>query len=168
MSCASAARAWSRPRLASKRAGASKRRRAPAPRAAATRDAGPARVAVFVSGGGSNMRALHAAMLDGRVDAEVAVVVSNAPDCGGVTWARENGVPTLVYPPSKAERERNEFAWQTFYVLFRLQLPAPLRVVSPLSTSVASSDGDFASFAADANPGSTPCARTTPRASPDP
>ena len=53
-----------------------------APRAAATRDAGPARVAVFVSGGGSNMRALHAAMLDGRVDAEVAVVVSNAPDCG--------------------------------------------------------------------------------------
>ena len=126
MSCASAARAWSRPRLASKRAGASKRRRAPAPRAAATRDAGPARVAVFVSGGGSNMRALHAAMLDGRVDAEVAVVVSNAPDCGGVTWARENGVPTLVYPPSKAERERNEFAWQTFYVLFSV-LPAPLR-----------------------------------------
>ena len=63
---------------------------------------------MFVSGGGSNMRALHAAMLDGRVDAEVAVVVSNAPDCGGVTWARENGVPTLVYPPSKAERERNE------------------------------------------------------------
>ena len=108
MSCASAARAWSRPRLASKRAGASKRRRAPCPRAAATRDAGPARVAVFVSGGGANMRALHAAMLDGRVDAEVAVVVSNAPDCGGMTWARDNGVPTLRYPPSKAERERHE------------------------------------------------------------
>ena len=34
--------------------------------------------------------------------------MSNAPDCGGVTWARENGVPTLTYPPSKAERERNE------------------------------------------------------------
>jgi phosphoribosylglycinamide formyltransferase len=109
MSCTSAARAWSRPRLASKRAGTgAKHRRAPAPRAAATRDAGPARVAVFVSGGGSNMRALHAAMLDGRVDASVAVVVSNSIDCGGIQWANDNGLPTLRYPPSKQQREANE------------------------------------------------------------
>ena len=42
------------------------------------------KVAVFVSGGGSNLRALHAAMEDGRVNAQVAVVVSNIPSCGGV------------------------------------------------------------------------------------
>ena len=51
--------------------------------------AGIAKVAVFVSGGGSNLRALHAAMEDGRVNAEVVAVVSNAHSCGGVARAQE-------------------------------------------------------------------------------
>jgi len=80
------------------------RSRCVAARAAA--DAKPkAKVAVFVSGGGSNLRALHAAMEDGRVNAEVAVVVSNIPSCGGVEWSRERGIPTLTYPPKKGEGE---------------------------------------------------------------
>jgi formyltetrahydrofolate hydrolase len=61
------------------------------------------KVAVFVSGGGSNLRALHAAMEDGRVNAQVAVVVSNIPSCGGVEWSKERGIPTLTYPPKKGE-----------------------------------------------------------------
>ena len=61
------------------------------------------KVAVFVSGGGSNLRALHAAMEDGRVNAQVAVVVSNIPSCGGVEWSKEHGIPTLTYPPKKGE-----------------------------------------------------------------
>ena len=61
------------------------------------------KVAVFVSGGGSNLRALHAAMEDGRVNAHVAVVVSNIPSCGGVEWSKERGIPTLTYPPKKGE-----------------------------------------------------------------
>ena len=84
------------------------RSRCVAARAAA--DAKPkAKVAVFVSGGGSNLRALHAAMEDGRVNAEVAVVVSNIPSCGGVEWSRERGIPTLTYPPKKGE---GEFHWR--------------------------------------------------------
>jgi len=64
----------------------------------------PARVAVFVSGGGSNLRALHAAMLDGRVRAEVCCVVTNLPDCGGASWARDQlGVPVLTYPAKKSD-----------------------------------------------------------------
>ena len=64
----------------------------------------PARVAVFVSGGGSNLRALHAAMLDGRVRAEVCCVVTNLPDCGGASWARDRlGVPVLTYPAKKSD-----------------------------------------------------------------
>lgn len=35
----------------------------------------PARLAVFVSGGGSNMKALHAAIQAGRLNAEIAVSV---------------------------------------------------------------------------------------------
>ena len=67
-----------------------------------------AKVAVFVSGGGSNLRALHAAMEDGRVNAEVVAVVSNIPSCGGVAWATENDIPTLVYPPKKGQGERDD------------------------------------------------------------
>jgi len=36
-------------------------------------DAAKARLAVFVSGGGSNFKAIHAAILDGRINAEVVV-----------------------------------------------------------------------------------------------
>ena len=56
------------------------------------------KVAVFVSGGGSNLRALHAAMEDGRVNAQVAVVVSNIPSCGGVEWSKERRDPDADIP----------------------------------------------------------------------
>eukprot|EP00195_Chlamydomonas_chlamydogama_P012249 CAMPEP_0202901616 /NCGR_PEP_ID=MMETSP1392-20130828/14354_1 /ASSEMBLY_ACC=CAM_ASM_000868 /TAXON_ID=225041 /ORGANISM="Chlamydomonas chlamydogama, Strain SAG 11-48b" /LENGTH=288 /DNA_ID=CAMNT_0049588205 /DNA_START=186 /DNA_END=1053 /DNA_ORIENTATION=- len=63
-----------------------------------------ARLAVFVSGGGSNFKAIHAAILDGRVNAEVAVVVSDVPGCGGVQYAQANGIPTVTYPiPKKGD-----------------------------------------------------------------
>ena len=60
------------------------------------------RLAVFVSGGGSNFKAIHAAILDGTFDADVAAVVTNAPSCGGAVYAREHGIPVLVHPPPKA------------------------------------------------------------------
>jgi phosphoribosylglycinamide formyltransferase len=61
----------------------------------------PARLAVFVSGGGSNFKAIHAACLDGRINATVAAVVSDVPGCGGVTYAASHGIPTLTYPVVK-------------------------------------------------------------------
>ena len=42
-----------------------------------------ATLAVFVSGGGSNMRAIDAACESGAVRGRVGVVVTNAADCGG-------------------------------------------------------------------------------------
>jgi len=104
--------ALSRPRVSNRRPFHGLSTRTKSARAARSRwvaaraagDAKPeAKVAVFVSGGGSNLRALHAAMEDGRVNAEVAVVVSNIPSCGGVEWSRERGIPTLTYPPKKGE-----------------------------------------------------------------
>ena len=106
--------ALSRPRVSNRRPFHGLSTRTKSARAARSRwvaaraagDAKPkAKVAVFVSGGGSNLRALHAAMEDGRVNAEVAVVVSNIPSCGGVEWSRERGIPTLTYPPKKGEGE---------------------------------------------------------------
>ncbi|MGB3243644.1 MAG: phosphoribosylglycinamide formyltransferase [Sulfitobacter sp.] len=53
------------------------------------------RVAVFVSGGGSNMRAL-AADMTGDHAARLAVVVSNNADAGGIVWAKTQGIATEV------------------------------------------------------------------------
>ena len=49
------------------------------------------------------MRAIHAACEDGRVNGRIAVVVTNATDCGGAAWARERGISVLIYPPKKTD-----------------------------------------------------------------
>jgi len=54
------------------------------------------RVAVLISGTGSNMKALVAASRQPGSSFEVCCVVSNKPDAGGITWAREQGISTQV------------------------------------------------------------------------
>jgi formyltetrahydrofolate-dependent phosphoribosylglycinamide formyltransferase len=55
------------------------------------------RVAVLVSGGGSNMEALIRAERAGRLPkAEIALVISNRPDAGAIERAKAHGVPTAV------------------------------------------------------------------------
>ena len=49
------------------------------------------------------MRAIHAACEGGRVRGRVAVVVTNASDCGGANWARARGIDVLIYPPKKTD-----------------------------------------------------------------
>lgn len=53
------------------------------------------RVGIFISGGGSNMRALVEDMI-GDHTARPAVVVSNNADSGGIAWARARGIATEV------------------------------------------------------------------------
>lgn len=59
------------------------------------------KLAVFVSGGGSNFKAIHAACLDRRINADVVAVVSDVPSCGGVAYAQQHGIPTYTHPASK-------------------------------------------------------------------
>ena len=56
------------------------------------------RVGILISGRGSNMAALIAATRTEDFPAEVALVVSNRADAGGLALAREAGVPTAVIP----------------------------------------------------------------------
>lgn len=56
---------------------------------------GPVRVAVLVSGGGTNLQALLDALHDSPI-ARVARVISNRPDAGALERARRAGVPTTV------------------------------------------------------------------------
>ncbi len=50
---------------------------------------------VLISGRGSNLQAIIAAIDDGRLDARIAVVISNRADAPGLLRAREAGIETL-------------------------------------------------------------------------
>jgi len=66
------------------------------------------RIAVFLSGRGSNFMAIHRAMKDGTVDAEVGLVLSNKPDAPGFLYARGEGLPAVHLDP-KAFATREDF-----------------------------------------------------------
>ncbi|MDO1559934.1 phosphoribosylglycinamide formyltransferase [Brevundimonas sp. 2R-24] len=71
-----------------------------------------ARVAVLISGGGSNMAALIRAAQDPAYPAEIALVLSNNAEAGGLEKARAAGVPTLVidHRPFGKDRQAHEAA----------------------------------------------------------
>lgn len=52
---------------------------------------------VLISGRGSNLQAILAAIADGRLHARVAVVISNVADAPGLAHASAAGVPTEVH-----------------------------------------------------------------------
>ena len=60
-----------------------------------------ARLAVLVSGNGSNLQAILDCCSRGEIDASVALVVSNKPDAYGLVRAADAGVPTAVAVPDR-------------------------------------------------------------------
>jgi phosphoribosylglycinamide formyltransferase-1 len=56
----------------------------------------PARLGVLISGRGSNLQALIDGVLQARLDARIAVVVSNRPGAAGLDRARAAGIETLT------------------------------------------------------------------------
>ncbi len=54
------------------------------------------RLAVLISGNGSNLQAIIDRTADGHLDAEIAVVVSNRADAYGLQRAQTAGIPTEV------------------------------------------------------------------------
>jgi len=54
------------------------------------------RLGVLISGRGSNLQAIIDAITEGRLDATIAVVVSNRADAGGLERARRAGIDTVV------------------------------------------------------------------------
>lgn len=53
------------------------------------------RLGILISGRGSNLQAIVDATRDGRLDAEVVVVISNRAQAGGLERARAAGIETL-------------------------------------------------------------------------
>ena len=67
------------------------------------------RVAILISGRGSNMAALIDAAKALDFPAEIAVVISNRPDAPGLVTAGESGVPTLTIESKRFGKDRAAF-----------------------------------------------------------
>ncbi len=67
------------------------------------------RVAIFLSGGGSNMRALVSAMQEAGHPGTPCVIVSNDAQAGGIAWAKEQGLATLVVDHRPFGKDRAAF-----------------------------------------------------------
>jgi phosphoribosylglycinamide formyltransferase-1 len=61
------------------------------------------RVAILISGRGSNMRALCEAMKAADFPAEPILVLSNRPDAAGLDYARANGLPAQIIDHTRFE-----------------------------------------------------------------
>jgi phosphoribosylglycinamide formyltransferase-1 len=67
------------------------------------------RVAVLISGRGSNMAALIAAAKDASYPAEIVLVLSNRPEAGGLATAHAEGIPTTVVDHVAFGKDREAF-----------------------------------------------------------
>lgn len=56
------------------------------------------RIGVLISGRGSNLQAIADAVADGRVPADIAIVISNRANAAGLECAKAQGIETLVLP----------------------------------------------------------------------
>lgn len=96
----------------------------------------PVRVAVLISGAGSNMAALIDAAQAPDAPFQIALVLSNRPDAGGLTLAAESGVPTAVvdHRPFGKDRPAHEQAVQAVLDAHGVQVVALagyMRLLSP-------------------------------------
>ena len=67
------------------------------------------RVAILISGRGSNMAALIAAARAKDFPAEIVLVISNRTDAGGLVTARENGIATQAIESKPFGKDRAAF-----------------------------------------------------------
>jgi phosphoribosylglycinamide formyltransferase-1 len=67
------------------------------------------RVAILISGRGSNMTALVEAARAQDFPAEIVVVISNKADAGGLAKARDSGVPTVTIESKPFGKDRTGF-----------------------------------------------------------
>lgn len=69
------------------------------------------RIAVFLSGRGSNFLAIHDAVRAGKIGAEIGLVLSNKEEAPGLQAARERGLETVWLNP-KLFASREEYDWK--------------------------------------------------------
>jgi phosphoribosylglycinamide formyltransferase 1 len=63
------------------------------------------RLGILISGRGSNFEAIADNVAAGKVDAQIAVVISNRPDARGLESARQRGLHAVCIPSKGLDRE---------------------------------------------------------------
>lgn len=63
------------------------------------------RLGILISGRGSNFEAIADSVAAGKIDAEIAVVVSNRPNARGLETARQRGLNAVCLPSKGLDRE---------------------------------------------------------------
>ena len=63
------------------------------------------RLGILISGRGSNFEAIANSIARRRLDAEIAIVISNRASAPGLDIARDRGIPLRVIPSAGLERE---------------------------------------------------------------
>ena len=94
------------------------------------------RVAILISGRGSNMSALIAAAKTADYPAEISLVISDRPDAAGLAHARAEGIPTAVVDHKNYGNDREAFerALQAVLEAHRIELVCLagfMRLLSP-------------------------------------
>jgi phosphoribosylglycinamide formyltransferase-1 len=79
----------------------------------------PIRLGVLGSGKGSNFRAIMTQILDGRLKAEVRLVVSDVPDSGILGYARDFKIPAVYVEPGRFRNKLDPEAEEHIARLFR-------------------------------------------------
>ncbi|MBN2408745.1 MAG: phosphoribosylglycinamide formyltransferase [Candidatus Aminicenantes bacterium] len=93
------------------------------------------RIAVFLSGRGSNFRAIHEAVTAGRINASISLVFSNVETAPGLLTARESGLEALYLNP-KLFPSREEYDKQAIREIRKRDvdlvcLAGYMRILSP-------------------------------------
>ena len=65
------------------------------------------KIGVLISGRGSNLRAIHSAIQSGKLQANIAVVISNKEDAPGLLHAKQQGLPCVFHNPKPFTGEAN-------------------------------------------------------------
>jgi phosphoribosylglycinamide formyltransferase-1 len=94
------------------------------------------RVAILISGRGSNMAALIEAAKEKNFPAEIVLVLSNRPDAGGLDIARAAGIATVVVDHKTYGKDRVSFdgAMQSVLEQNRIELICLAGVMRLLTT----------------------------------
>src|SRR5262249_10595401 len=93
------------------------------------------RIGILISGRGSNMVALIDATQSGRMNAEVAIVISNIAGAAGLAKAQDRGIETLVISHkgrSREEHDREMILELQKRVVSLVCLAGYMRLLSPL------------------------------------
>src|ERR1700735_1340232 len=92
------------------------------------------KLGILLSGSGSNFLALHRALTEGRLDAEIAIVLSNIEAAPGLAAARDLGLPTLAIPSAgrrRADHDAEMIARLHQHKVDLVCLAGYMRIISP-------------------------------------